>query len=285
MKKSSLFKLSLATLIAALAGPGQAEDVDAADKLAHELAIFDTHVHYKEPAWSVYPPDAVIAMMERAGVIKALVSSTPDEGTRMLYRQDPERIVPFLRPYHGDVNSSNWYQDKKIIDYFRKRLEMPIYKGLGEFHIHNPGAADAADIKKTVQLAVERDLYIHVHANHEAVEKIFSYEPKVKILWAHAGMTDPPSVVAQMFDRFTNLWVDISIREYEIAPNGRLAPEWEKLFLEHPDRITIGSDTWVNAQWDNYEGIIAFDRNWLGQLPPEIAAKIAYGNASRLFER
>ena len=219
------------------------------------------------------------------GVMKALVSSTPDEGTRMLYKEDPERIVPFLRPYHDDINSSNWYSKDRVIPYILERLEMPIYKGVGEFHIHNPFDADSPIIKKTVRLAVERDLFIHVHSDHRAVEKIFSYEPDVKVLWAHAGMSDPPDVVARMFDRHKNLWVDISIREYEIAPNGRLSPEWEKLFLEYTDRITVGSDTWVNSQWDNYEAIIAFDRNWLAQLPDEVARQIAFENAKRLFDR
>lgn len=32
-------------------------------------------------------------------------------------------------------------------------------------------------------------------------------------------MTDPRDVVPRMFDLHKNLWVDISIREYEIAPN------------------------------------------------------------------
>ena len=284
MGKSFLFIFSLGIYFATMVDLGLLAYVGAADKHSPQSPIFDTHVHYKEPAWSVYPPDVIIAMMEKSGVTKALVSSTPDEGTRMLYREDPERIIPFLRPYHDDVTSSNWYQNESIIAYFDKRLEMPIYKGLGEFHIHNPLDTGDPVIKKTVQLAVERDLYIHIHANHEAVEQIFAYEPNVKILWAHAGMSDPPSVVSEMFNRFENLWVDISIREYEIAPDGTLAPEWEKLFLEHSDRVTIGSDTWVNGQWDNYEEIIAFDRNWLAQLPPEVATKIAYSNAQRLFD-
>ena len=136
-----------------------------------------------------------------------------------------------------------------------------------------------------MRLAVERDLFIHVHSDHRAVESIFSYEPNVKILWAHAGMSDPPEVVSRMFDNYKNLWVDISIRENEIAPNGILSPEWEKLFLEHTDRITVGSDTWVNAQWENYESIIAFDRKWLSQLPVEVARQIAFGNAKRLFDQ
>jgi hypothetical protein len=249
------------------------------------LPIFDTHVHYKEPAWEVYPPDVIITMLENSGVVKALVSSTPDEGTRMLYKKDPERIIPFLRPYIDDINSGNWFLKDRVLAYILQRLEMPIYKGIGEFHIHNSFDADSPIIQKTVRLAVERDLFIHVHSDHRAVETIFSYEPNVKILWAHAGMTDPPDVVAKMFARYQNLWVDISIREYEIAPNGSLSPEWKSLFLEYPDRITIGSDTWVNAQWDNYEEIIAFDRSWLAQLPDEVARQIAFENANRLFGR
>jgi predicted TIM-barrel fold metal-dependent hydrolase len=57
------------------------------------------------------------------------------------------------------------------------------------------------------------------------------------------------------------------------------------LFLNLTDRITIGSDTWTNAQWDNYEAIITFDRNWLAQLPDEVARQIAFENAKRLFDQ
>ncbi len=249
------------------------------------LPIIDTHLHYNEPAWEVYPPDVTINLLKKSGVVKALVSSTPDEGTRMLYKENPERIIPFLRPYHGYINSSNWYLKDRVFSYLLKRLEMPIYKGVGEFHIHNPIDADSSVIQETVQLAVERNLFIHVHSDHRAVETIFSYEPNVKILWAHAGMSEPPDVISRMFDRHKNLWVDISIREHEIAPNEKLSPEWEKLLLEYADRITIGSDTWINAQWDNYEAIIAFDRNWLAQLPEEVARQIAFKNAKRLFDR
>jgi hypothetical protein len=265
---------------------GQMVDrANAASVNQERLPIFDTHVHYKEPAWEVYPPETIINLLKKTGVEKALVSSSPDEGTRMLYREDPERIIPFLRPYHDDINSSNWYLKERVFPYILERLEMPIYKGIGEFHIHNSFDADSPIIKKTARLAVERDLYLHVHSDHRAVETIFSYEPEVKVLWAHAGMTDPPDVVAWMFSRHKNLWVDISIREYEIAPNGTLSPEWKKLFLEYADRITIGSDTWINAQWDNYEAIIAFDRSWLAQLPDDVARQIAFENAKRLFDR
>jgi predicted TIM-barrel fold metal-dependent hydrolase len=86
-----------------------------------------------------------------------------------------------------------------------------------------------------------------------------------------------------MLDKHPQLWVDISIREYQIAPDGKLDPTWEALFLKHPDRITIGSDTWTPSRWEQYQDIIEFDRGWLNQLPEDIAQQIAYGNAVRLF--
>ena len=47
----------------------------------------------------------------------------------------------------------------------------------------------------------------------------------------------------------------------------------------------VGSDTWVNAQWDYYEKIIASNRAWLRLLPRQIAENIAYKNAERYFGR
>jgi len=247
------------------------------------LPIFDTHVHYSRDAWRVYSPSDIIGKMESANVPRALVSSSPDEGTRRLYEQDPDRIVPFLRPYHDDVNSGNWYNNDQILAYFEQRLKTPIYQGIGEFHLHFDGNADAAVVRQTARLAVSRGLYLHVHSNARAVRIIFSNEPQVKILWAHAGMVEPPEVVAEMMDRYENLWTDISIREYDIAPQGKLDPAWRKLFLKHPDRITVGSDTWVTTRWGEYEQVLEYDRHWLKQLPRDVAEKIAYRNAVSLF--
>ena len=47
----------------------------------------------------------------------------------------------------------------------------------------------------------------------------------------------------------------------------------------------VGSDTWVNGQWDDYAAIIASNREWLSYLPRDVAEKIAYKNAERLFGR
>ena len=48
------------------------------------LPIFDTHMHYSQPAWAEYPAERILEIMTAAGVPRAAVSSSPDEGTLML---------------------------------------------------------------------------------------------------------------------------------------------------------------------------------------------------------
>lgn len=86
-----------------------------------------------------------------------------------------------------------------------------------------------------------------------------------------------------MLERYQQLWVDISIREFEIAPGGTLDAAWRALFIRHQDRITVGSDTWAPQRWGEYDQILDFDRHWLVQLPQDVAAKIAHANAVKLF--
>ncbi len=34
-------------------------------------------------------------------------------------------------------------------------------------------------------------------------------------------------------------------------------PAWEVLLLKHSDRFMVGTDTWVNSQWADYDRLIA----------------------------
>ena len=70
----------------------------SAQSAADDLPIFDAHIHYNRDAWGLYSVDDALALLDQAGVRKAFVSSTPDDGTLMLYARAPDRIVPSLRP-------------------------------------------------------------------------------------------------------------------------------------------------------------------------------------------
>ncbi len=250
---------------------------------APRLPLFDTHVHYSRGAWEVYSPKRILKKLAAAGVKRALVSSTPDEGTLMLYEADPRRIVPNLRPYRVSGDMSRWAWDGEVLAYVTKRIKRGIYKGIGEFHLFEDRDAASPYIKKLARIAVERNIALQVHSGAGPVNVLFSHTPKLKILWAHAGMSEPPGVVGKLLDRYANLWAGVSFRGGDIAPGGKLDPEWRALFLRHPDRFVYGTDTYITERWESYGALVAAHRAWLGQLPRKIAEGIAHRNAVRLF--
>lgn len=252
---------------------------------AADLPIFDVHMHYKQPAWEPYPVATVIELMDRSGVAMALVSSTPDEGTIMLWEYAPRRIVPELRPYHGDAGSGNWTKSEGMLGYIRDRLETYDHEGIGEFHVHNLDPADRPLLRAVAGMARARNIPVHIHSGAAPVRLFYELEPELTVIWAHAGMSEPPDVVGAMLDAYPTLYADTSYREREILGDGNLDPMWRAVILRHPDRLMVGTDTWINAQWDDYEGLIALNRSWLAKLPRDVAERIAYGNAARLFGR
>lgn len=253
---------------------------------AAKLPIFDAHIHYKEQAWRPYPPDSIIQLMDESGVAMGLVSSTPDEGTIKLWQHAPERIVPELRPYHDGFGSYNWTRMPGMERYLKRRLDDYPHEGIGEFHLHSIGADDTPLLRKVAKMAIERDLYIHVHSGARPVEFLFKLEPELKIIWAHAGMSEPANVVHNMMQKYDKLWADTSYREWDILQsNGSIDPEWRKVLEAYPERFMVGSDTWVNSQWDNYAGLIRANRAWLAEFSREHAEMFAYKNAARLFKR
>ncbi len=249
------------------------------------VPIFDAHIHYKEPAWGPYPPEAVIKLMDKTGVAMALVSSTPDQGTIKLWKYAPNRVVPELRPYKKGAGSSDWMKAEGMIDYLNERLDSYPHEGLGEFHVHYIDPDDIPMLRAVAKMAVERDIPIHVHSGAAPVEMFFEFEPELTIIWAHAGMSEPARVVMRMMNKYPKMYADTSYREDEILYNGKITAAWRKIIEKHYLRLMVGSDTWVNDQWDDYEYLIGLNREWLSHFPREIAERIAYKNAEELFDR
>jgi len=270
-----------------LLGPAvEAADHEPIGAAIADVPIFDAHVHYKEPAWAPYPVATIIELMDRSGVAMALVSSTPDEGTIRLWEYAPDRIVPELRPYHGDAGSSNWTKAEGMLSYLEGRLAAYPHEGIGEFHIHQLDESDRPLLEKVAAMAVARDIPVHIHSGAEPVRLFFEIEPGLTIIWAHAGMSEPADLVGRMLDDYSKLYADTSYRENDILADGStIDPDWLAVITRHSDRLMVGTDTWTNSQWADYEGLIAENRRWLSLLPRDIAERIAFRNAARLFRR
>jgi Amidohydrolase len=265
--------LLLGLLLAASAPSANAQEAD--------LPIFDAHLHYNRDQWSVYSVDDILALLDRAGVQKAFVSSTPDDGTLMLYDRAPDRIVPVLRPYRVPSDQFSWARDPSILDYLQDRLDLAPYRGLGEFHL-NVSEAGLGVPRGILELGAARGLVLQAHTDATGIQELLAQRPDLNVLWAHAGMNASPATVGRILDAHPNLWVDLALRT-DVAPGGRLDPAWAALFERYPDRFLIGTDTWVVSQWTRLPELMSRVRGWLRQLPPEIAQQIAYANAEHLF--
>ena len=244
------------------------------------LPIFDAHLHYSHDAWERIPPPQAVALLRQAGLKKAMVSSSSDEGTQKLYALAPELVVPVLRPYRSRGEIGTWVHDRSIVGHLEERLAKHRYVGLGEYHVFGADA-DGAVMRRVVQLARERGLLLHSHSDAEAVERQFAQWPEARILWAHAGF-DAPDRVAAMLERHRRLWVDLAFRS-DHASGSAVDPGWRALFTAFPDRVLLGTDTFTPERWYYVGEHARWSREWLATLPADVAERIAWKNGEALL--
>jgi len=247
---------------------------------AVDLPIFDAHLHYSHDAWDVVPPKQAIAMLRKAGVKRALVSSSGDDGQQRLAAEAPELIVPELRPYRSRGDTGTWFRDETVPAYLEERLKKFRYAGIGEFHLYGADA-DLPVPRRMVELARQYGLFLHAHSDVDAVERLFRQWPQAKILWAHSGF-DRPERVREMLRKHKNLWCDLAFRTDQ-ASGGKVDAEWRKAFLEFPDRFLLGTDTFTPERWHYVAEHAVWARGWLADLPPQVAERIAWRNGEALF--
>ena len=250
------------------------------------IEIFDAHLHYNWEPKPFYSMDEVLALFKKHHVTGILATSRPNDGTHALMDQKTTglQVVPFIRPYRVRADIGSWFGDPTIFDLIRDEYKRGYYRGIGEFHLTGKAAAREW-VKKTVDFAVEHQLFLYAHADEEAVEILFSHNRNAQIIWAHTGFGLEPERVSAMLAKYPQLWGELSYRGGITDGAGKLTPEWRQLFTRFPDRFLLGSDTWINERWASYGEIMAGYRQWLAQLPPETARKIAHGTARALFAK
>ena len=221
--------------------------------------------------------------MDQAGVRRAFVSSTPDEGTVRLYEAAPDRIVPVLRPYRQAGELSSWHQDPTVVPYLEQRLARPIYRGIGEFHLTGADARSPV-VRQVAELAGRHGLFLHCHCDAEAVEILVGLVPGVRVLWAHAGMSSGPDEVGRLVGASADLLVELALRS-DVAPGGRLDPAWRDLFLRHPTASWWARTPGCPRAGRAYVEVQDDARTWLRQLPPDVARRLATENAESLARR
>jgi hypothetical protein len=250
------------------------------DADAPEPPMFETHIHYNEDVWDAIPPADAIARLDRAGIAYAFVSSTPTEGTEKLHVLAPERIVPLLRPYREYADRRDWFADPELLTRLEAHLAAFPYRGIGEFHVFGADASTPI-MQAMIAMASERGLFLHAHADTDAIVRILAQVPQLTVIWAHAGFDVPTDTLGALLETHPNLLIELSYRS-DIAPGGTLSPAWQRLFTGYPDRFLVGMDTHAGGRWLELDSLAAEARAWLAQLPADVAEQIGFTNAARL---
>ena len=134
------------------------------------LKIFDAHLHYNQEPNPFYPLERVLDVFRRNNVAGIIANSRPNKGTHQLVDAKAPGlwVVPFIRPYRTRDDVQNWSTDPAIYDLIESEYKRGYFRGVGEFHIYG-NAAQGPLVKKVVDFAVTRDLYLLAHCDEPAL--------------------------------------------------------------------------------------------------------------------
>ena len=275
---------------------GLAPLVQAAD---YSGPLLDAHLHYNvEAVQGPHPISDVLARMQRNGVRAIVANSRPNDGTKALVEARTQTdaagvtVVPFIRLYRNRADYDNWYRDESIYEMvqaeFTRGTARGPYRGIGEFHLYDSRNANGPVARKLMAFAEDKQLAVLAHVDDVAVDLLMANAPskgqKLRLIWAHTGIGGTPvERVEAMLARYPLLMGELSYRPGLTCEGGLLCPAWRALLLRYPDRFLIGSDTWINPRWQQYDELMQGYRRWLGDLPPDVARQIAWDNGAALF--
>ncbi len=253
-----------------------------------------------------------IAMLGGGGTLNPMLqeagkSSEVSEGVRRKFEETAERIIASgakgfgeitahhlsLAPGHAYEAVSPDHLLLRLLADIAARLDVPI-----DLHL-DPVPSDVAT---PASLRTAQNPPV-LKANIEGLERLLAHNRKTKIVWAHAG-SDPlgyftPKLVRELIERHPNL--ALSIRPTSPRPGsmvystGDVNEDWVAVLRDFPDRFVIGSDTMIVATRytgpntprlfaNRGEGQRQGIRRLLAVLPPDLARRIGYENAERLYK-
>ena len=248
--------------------------------LGAPMPIFDAHIHFSHDTAALLSAGEAAAILVKAGLKRALVSSSDDAGTRALYAAAPDLVLPSLRPYRRRGETGSWVDDPSVIDFLEDRVRRFRWVAVGEFHLFASQTGKAVP-QRMVDLAQQHNLLLHAHSDAGAVDAIFAQWPEARVLWAHAGFVGP-DIVGPMLAKHANLWTDLAFRS-EHAYRGRVDDDWRSLFTAFPDRVMVGTDTFTPERWYHVVEHADWTRQWLADLPPGLAERIAWRNGEAMI--
>lgn len=279
---------------------------------AHEIYFVDAH----SQADSEKVLAKIISLMDRAGVKMTILSArrklSSDDVADFADRH-PQRIIAAVRTkgrayaenrkgfyrnlekdmasgrygaiaelllYHGQKGAKAeefivYPQDQRVLDTLRyaKKNGWPLV-----VHIEFASLGEKKRTKFMAQLEQLLDEHqdqafalIHMgQLSADEVRRLLSAHGNIYFMTSHTN----PLAVSKSDQPWTPMF-----------KGDTLAPEWQELVINHPDRFILAFDNvWPEHWGDFYLQEVQFWRKALAALPNDVAQAIAHGNAERLWK-
>lgn len=250
---------------------------------AQPLPIFDAHLHYDADHQAMVAPESAVDILDRNGIVAAVVTGRPPETALALREAAPQRIVPFLGVYQDRDDKENWHQDDDLPGRVEEQLDDGPWAGIGELHIFAEHRRNPV-FGRMVDLAAERGLVLQMHCDPAVIDALFERQPDATVIWAHAGRYPYPPLLRDYLERYPGLHIDLSTRDDRLGAQTGMDTAWQVLLMEHAGRFMVGVDTYSLGRWQSFGSVTEKTRSWLDALPRGVAKDIACGNAARLFD-
>jgi predicted TIM-barrel fold metal-dependent hydrolase len=280
-----LYVVGLVLAAALVAGPAAAADYTG--------PLVDAHSHVPN-ATAI---DAYVAAMKRHNVSKVVLL-----GVGGVQKEDAAWIAAAVRKYPDRVVAGQPVPDPTSAG-AAARLDAELTKtgahAVGEIHVRQASRkidrspAEPAFVK-VLEVAAKRKtpVVIHDELNAEAstaLEAALKAVPSATLVLAHGGESTP-EVLEGLLARHPNLVVDLSGMHFQRTPalateKGPLDPGWKALIIRRPERFVIGIDVWAARLFEPamLDRLMTWTRRILGELPPEVAERVAHRNATALY--
>jgi predicted TIM-barrel fold metal-dependent hydrolase len=256
--------------------------------------LIDVHSHVPN-ATAI---DAYVAAMKRHNVLKVLLLGVgglqKDDAAWLTAasRKHPDRVVAGL-PLADPTSESAASQIELQLDRGKPRV-------IGEVHMRQVGRRlidrdpNAPVFGKILDAAAKSSVPIVIHyeltdAAETALDRALAAHRKSTVVLAHGG-EGPPGRLDRLLLRNPNLFVDLSGMHFQRTPalateTGPLDPGWKALIEKMPDRFMIGLDVWAARLFEPamLDRLFGWTRRILGELKPDVAAKVAHQNAVKLY--
>jgi predicted TIM-barrel fold metal-dependent hydrolase len=276
----------LALLVAlALAGPAWAADYTG--------PLIDAHSHLPD-ATAI---DAYVAAMKRHNVRKVVLLGVgdvqPDEADWIdaAVKKYPDLVTAGVRVPDPTNMAAAGQLDVELA---RTKARV-----MGEVHIREASRKIERDpsspaFMQILELSAQRGVPIVIHddltpAAAASLEAALAAHREAIIVLAHAGGAKP-SGLERLLSRNANLRIDLSGMHFQRTPSlakekGRLDPAWKALIAKMPARFMMGIDVWAARLFEPpmLDRLMTWTRRVLGELPPDVAERVAWKNASDLY--